>query len=625
MGGAIQGKPLNLTNTVSTLAGKPDPASGADGTTTEVRFGGARAIARHGTNLYVTDNETIRKIDMTTNEVTTFAGKYGDPGYVDGTGNSARFRGLTGIATDGTNLYVTDTWNHTIRKIAIATGIVTTLAGKAGEFGNTDAKVPIGIATDSYSVYVTTGHAIKKIDMATNTVTTFAGNSDAWGTNDGTGTAARFDSPRGLTTDGTNLYVANTNNDSIRKIVIATAAVTTVAGKGGNNPGTTDGIGAEARFRKPWAITTDGINLYVSDTENGLIRKIVIATGAVTTQARIGYPEGITIDGNNLYVISSSSIRKIVIDTAAVTTFAGWDGFEHSSIDGVGTEARFLQAYGTTTDGKNLYVTDIPSHTIRKIDTATGAVTTIAGTSGSSGGADGTGTAASFNRPLAITTDGVNLYVADTSNHTIRKIVITTAAVTTLAGKNGETGSADGMGSMASFNSPSGITTDGTNLYVTDAGNYTIRKIVIATGAVTTISGKAGVMGFTDGTGAEARFYSPIGITTDGSNLYVTDDIGCVVRKIVISTSTTTTLAGKVGNYGYDDGTGGAALFASPVGITTDGTSLYVEGGGALRKILPATGEVTTLIYGNMGGGITTDGTYLYLTDSYYKTIQKIH
>ena len=103
------------------------------------------------------------------------------------------------------------------------------------------------------------------------------------------------------------------------------------------------------------------------------------------------------------------------------------------------------------------------------------AVTTVAGT-GSSGSANGTRTSASFNQPSGITTDGTNLYVADSNNHLIRKIVISTGVVTTVAGTV-SSGSANGTGTSASFNQPSGITTDGTNLYLAEIGNHLIRKI----------------------------------------------------------------------------------------------------------------------------------------------------
>jgi len=129
---------------------------------------------------------------------------------------------------------------------------------------------------------------------------------------------------------------------------------------------------------------------------------------------------------------------------------------------------------------------------------------------------------------VGITTDGTNLYVADTSNHRIRKIVIDNGTVTTLAGSS--SGNIDATGTSASFSYPTGITTDGTNLYVSDQSNQWIRKIVISTGVVTTLAGSS--WGFKDSTGTSASFISPWGITTDGTNLYVADDGNHRIRKI---------------------------------------------------------------------------------------------
>ena len=221
-------------------------------------------------------------------------------------------------------------------------------------------------------------------------------------------------------------------------------------------------------------------------------------------------------------------------------------------------------------------------------------VTTFAGSAGSSVSTDGIGTAAGFRYPDGITTDGTNLYVTDSS--AIRKIVISTGVVTTIAGIANSTGSTDGTGSAARFYSPAGITTDGTNLYVADAGNHTIRKVVISTEVVTTIAGLPGSGNYlsTDGTGSAARFFTPIGITTDGTNLYVTDSYNNKIRKIVISTGVVTTLAGS-GTAGSTNGTGTAASFSDPSGITTDGTNLYVADSSIIRKIVISTGVVTTI------------------------------
>jgi sugar lactone lactonase YvrE len=328
--------------------------------------------------------------------------------------------------------------------------------------------------------------------------------------------------------------------------VIATGAVTTLAGSAGLS-GATDSAGAAARFVSPQGIAIAGTDLYVTDCD----RYILFG------------PDGF------------STIRKVEIATAAVTTPAG-GARPGGSTDGTGAAARFYNPRVVTTDGSNLYVTDSENHTIRQVVIATGAVTTLAGSAGSSGSADGTGAAARFNQPRGITTDGTNLYVADRNNHIIRNVVIATGAVTTLAGSAGSSGATDGMSAAARFNSPYGITTDGTNLYVADFGNHTIRRVVIATGAATTLAGSAGSSGATDGTGPAARFDYPNGMTTDGSNLYLTDSDNHTIRKVETATGAVTTLAGSAGLKGATDGNGSVARFTYPNGITTDGTNLYI-------------------------------------------------
>ncbi|MBN2656737.1 MAG: InlB B-repeat-containing protein [Spirochaetales bacterium] len=283
-------------------------------------------------------------------------------------------------------------------------------------------------------------------------VSTFAGTAEASGTDDGTGSDARFESPEGIASDGTNLYVADTFNNLIRKIVIATGEVTTLAGSGA--AGSDDGTGTAATFNKPSDLATDGTNLYVVDADSANIRQIVISTGVVTTLVSgLGaYPYAITTDNTNLYVTDPIQcvIRQIVISNQAVSVLAG--SGSPGSADGTGAAASFNWPYGITIDGTDLYVADTSNNLIRKIVIGTGVVTTIAG-SGSSGYADGTGTAAVFNSPQNLTTDGTDLYVSDKSNQRIRKIDISTNEVSTLVG-TGDTGSDDGKVSVATFNSP---------------------------------------------------------------------------------------------------------------------------------------------------------------------------
>jgi hypothetical protein len=327
----------------------------------------------------------------------------------------------------------------------------------------------------------------------TNTVTTVAGYAGYTGTVDGVGTAARFDYPYGITTDGTNLYVADANNHTIRQIIVSTGTVTTFAGTASAS-GSTDGTGTAARFKHPEGISSDGTNLYVADT------------------------------GNN-------TIRQIVISTKVVTTLAGVAGAVGTA-DGTGTAARFNYPTGITMHGGYVYVADTDSHTIRKIVISSGVVTTLAGTAGTAGSADGTGSDAQFNYPYGIATDGTYVYVADANNNTIRKVVITSGIVTTLTGAAGSIGSSDGTGTTALFNYPVGLTMDDSNIYIADTGNNTIRQMVISSGEVTTLAGAVGTAGSTDATGSDARFNYPTGLTVLGDYLYVADAGNSTIRSV---------------------------------------------------------------------------------------------
>jgi hypothetical protein len=318
------------------------------------------------------------------------------------------------------------------------------------------------------------------------TVSTFAG-SGARGQINGAGSVASFNFPYALTSDGTSLYVADSSNLVIRKVSLSSGAVTTFAGSGFN--GSQDGVGTAASFSGIWGITTDGTNLYVADYGNNEIRQISIATGLVSTLA------GSTSGGAQ---------------------------------DGVGIDARFNTPMGIATDGVNLFVADTINNTIRKIVIATGVVTTLAGST-TPGSSDGLGSSAQFRSPRGIATDGRFVYVADTSNSTIRKID-STGNVTTLAG-NGLLDHVDAIGNSASFYFPWGIATDGVNLYVADPGNNDIRKIVISSAAVTTLAGSTSV-GNLNGTGTSASFYNPSGVVINGNALYVADSYNQEIRMI---------------------------------------------------------------------------------------------
>ena len=593
----------------------------------------------------------------------TFTTLAGAAGSADGTGSAARFYQPAGVATDSSgNVYVADTFNYTIRKIT-PVGVVTTLAGMAGISGTTDGTgsgarffAPAALAADgSGNVYVADYNAIRKITPA-GVVTTLAGMATgSCGTTDGTGSAARFcfynsnfvnTQISGVTTDsGGNVYVSDSyTNGHIRKITPA-GVVTTLPGKfyiasgvaidsGGNvyvaeygadvvskiTPagvvsifagsynisGFADGTGSAARFNSPRGVATDSSgNVYVADTNNSAIRKITPA-GLVSTFVVFGSSDLTSVEtdsSGNLYVADefNNTISKIT-PAAMVTTLAGLN--ISGSADRTGPAAQFSFPYGVATDSsRNVYVADKNNYTIRKI-TPTGVVSTFAGTAGSSGSADGTGSAARFVSPAGVAIDSSgNVYVADES--TIRKIT-PAGVVSTFAGLAGSYGSMDGTGSAALFRRGiSGVATDSSgNVYVADTGNYTIRKIT-PVGVVSTFAGTVLSSGSMDGTGAAAQFNQPSGVATDSSgNVYVADTGNYTIRKITPA-AVVTTLAGIAQASGYADGTGSAAQFFYPYGVATDSSgNVYVadSSNNAIRKITPA-GVVTTIAGGSGGQG----------------------
>ncbi len=623
--------PAGVVTTLAGLAGNP---GSADGTGSAARFNFPNSVAVDTSgNVYVADsnNHTIRKIDSGGN-VTTLAGSVGNPGNADGTGTAAQFNFPAGVAVDSDgNLYVGDSSNETIRKITSA-GVVTTLAG-SGQVGSVDGTGseaqfcnPTGVAVDaSGNVYVADfcNSTIRKITITPNppnvVVSTLAGSAGTEGSADGTGTAAQFSLPNSVAVDtGGNVYVADVFNDTIRAITPG-GVVTTLAGSAAFLGGNVDGTGSAARFNDPYGVAVDTSgNVYVADTFNDTIRKITTPGAVVTTlagqaagsgsadgtgsAARFNSPLGVALDNaGKVYVgdAGNNTIRKITAPGGVVTTVAGSPGVTGSA-DGTGSAALFNGPSGLAVDSSGtIYVADSGNNTIRKI-TSGGVVTTLAGSPGVTGSADGTGSAAQFNVPKGVALDNAHnvLYVVDGQNHTIRKITIPGAVVTTLAGQAGNPGSADGTGSAAQFNTPRGVAVDSAgNVYVGDTFNRTIRKIDSA-GNVSTLAGLAGHNGDADGTGSAARFGQPRGVAVDSAgNVYVGDSFNEMIRRITPA-GIVTTLAGSAGNVsGSADGTGSAAMFNLPYGVAVDTSgNVYVAdfGNNTIRLGNPVVPPINT-------------------------------
>jgi DNA-binding beta-propeller fold protein YncE len=286
---------------------------------------------------------------------------------------------------------------------------------------------------------------------------------------------------------------------------------------------------------------------------------------------------------------------------------------------------------GLTTDGVTLYVANSRNNTVDRIDLAGHSIALLAGQLFKEGTTDGAGASAMFSSPGGLVLVGNNLYVSDTNNSTIRQITVSGGQVTTVAGSANIGGTDDGKGAAAHFNLPTQLAADpnGSRIFLTDSNNDTIRMISVPDFVVKTIAGQAQTEGKADGPAAKSSFTRPRGIATDGKFVYVSDTGNNIIRKIDLSSMTTSTFAGT-GEEGDKDGAATEAQFNNPGAMTTDGTALYVldADNHAVRKIDIATGAVSkvTLVNGHIGSGctISKDGKIVYFSDTTENSVQQV-
>ena len=319
--------------------------------------------------------------------------------------------------------------------LAVVSTALVAYAQEAGGQTGPRLDFPAGLATDSRTVWVASSrnNTITAIDIAGHSISLVAGETFKEGSNDGTGPSARFKSPDGLVLVGRNLYVADTNNSDIRKINLDTKVVSTAAGIA-NIPGTDDGPAGSAHFNLPTQLASDSNAIFITDSGNSTIRRLSLGDNTVKT--------------------------------------IGGQAQQTGKDDGPASKSTYSGPRGVATDGKFIYVADTGNDIIRKIDLSTLETKTIAGT-GEEGLNNGPGDKATFNNPGAMCLNGTSLYVMDADNHAIRKIDTSSNEVSTVALANGHIGSgctvtADGHTLYYSDTTENSIqATDTTN------GNYT--------------------------------------------------------------------------------------------------------------------------------------------------------
>lgn len=594
-------------------------------------------------NLYIADyyNYRIRKIDAVTGIITTVAGNgtYGFSG--DGElATSASLNCPRGVAVDSSgNLYIADSGNNRIRKVEASTGIITTVVGNgtaayAGDGGQATAasiRYPLGIAVDySGNLYIadTNNFRVRKIAVGTGIITTIAGNGSFSFSGDGGPATSAGLSPVAVTLDsGGNLYIAENINNRIRKVVATTGIITTVAGNGTAAFTGDGGPATSACLSSPSGVMVDRSGtLWIADTNNHRIRAVT-GTGVITTavgngvatfagdggsaiSASLNGPWGVISDSTgNLYIADTNNnrIRKRVSGSWTINTIAGNGGSGAFSGDnGPATISSLNRPYGMSQDSSgNLYFADHWNHRIRKWAIGNGIITTVAGNGTATFGGDGgQANAASLYYPFDVTVDSSgNLYIADEFNDRIRKVAAGTGIITTVAGNGTRIFGGDGeIAISASLWAPTGVAVDSFgNLYIADYGHNRIRKVSADTGIISTVAGNGtATFGGDGGSALSASLYAPIGVAVDNAgNLYIADSSNHRIRKVAADTGIITTVAGNgTASFGGDGGAATLAKLYYPNKVAVDSTgNLYIAdtNNSRIRRVDASSGIINTV------------------------------
>ena len=531
------------------------------------------------------------------------AGALGGYGNRNDVGEWARFRPIRDIAADRAgNVYTTDSDSGTIRRIS-PTGVVSVFAGSSTSPNGIDADR----TGDLYAAWA--DHTIVKL-AADGTPTAIAGASGQHGYVDGGSAQARFFAPEDVAVDAAgNVYVADTYNSVIRKIA-STGQVSTLAGSGEWR--FQDGVGRSAGFVLPSRLAVDPAgNVYVLERSN-CIRKI--SAEGVVTSIKVGEECTSTLDpripASSLSAIAIEKAGNILVGKNQTIVSIAPGGTQETLLDLSGSGRDAIAGLALGVDGTIFFATS--SHVGRLA--ADRSVRAVAGASEQPGSADGGAAQARFNRPAGTAVDAAgNIYVADAGSSTLRKIA-RDGTVTTIAGLAGVPGSVDGTGSAARFRSLTSIAVDrGGTIYIADQSDHTIRK-VSPQGEVSTLAGLAGAAGFADGPGHLARFFRPYGLAVDMDGFVYVAERGCdkweltldggpgcaragqTIRRISPS-GYVSTLAGAPFQYGNEDGVGANASFYLPSALAVDAAgNVFVgdSGNNLIRKIAP-TGQVSTV------------------------------
>ena len=645
--------PSGAVDVINTVAGNGANSNFADGIAATASAIDAPtdqvgvAIDASG-NIFYTAFHCVRRIDAVTGIVTTVAGT-GRAGF-SGDGSAATAANLNSpqaVCVDSTgNLFIADTNNQRIRKVTIATGVITTVAGNGGGPGcniglfagdglaATSASLnhPQGVCVDSSNnIFIadTGNDCIREVNAGTGIVSTYAGQGGVSG-NVGDGTAptmATFGKPVAVAVDsGGSVYIADAVFNRVR--MISGPMITNFAGSSTGVSGYSGdtGLATSGLLSTPTGLAVDSNNnIYIADRENHVVRQVANGTFHITTVVGTGV-KGFSGDGAAATLAQLSESPAVAVLAGPTPDIVAYDHLNfrirkvHAGVintvggtgsgafaDGAGASASFFFPNGMFVDPmQNVYIADTLNNRIRKIDGVTGVVTTIAGTGvhGFSGDG-GPAVNAQISKPEAVFADGLgNVIFCDTDNSCVRRID-TSGNIHTIAGQGNMAGffGDNGPATSALLDEPDAVSADAAgNLYILDGQDNIIRKVSPG-GIITTIAGSAGIVAFAGdgGPAAGARFCGPLGLFVEpmSGNIYIADSQGARIRRIDPTGIVSTVAGNGLSVYAGDGGLATAASLAYPVGVSAGPNGdIFIADFGAqvIRKVDGATGLISTIV-----------------------------
>lgn len=520
-------------------------------------------------------------------------------------------------------------------------GIIYSEAGGPGYGIGTSATAtsinPTGLAITTTGLYVSDqrSNVVRDVVPSTGAISIVGGNGiPGYSGDGGSARIAELNSPSAIANTESTLYISDTYNNVVRKIVRGSGIITTVAGDGAQGYTGDAGPATSAELNHPEGLAIDSSgDVVIADTGNNVVREVNGSTGIImtiagngaagltgnsgpATSAELNHPEGLALDpGGSVYIADTNNdmIRKVASGNIYDVAGTGVGGYAGDS--GSATSAELDSPSGVGIDGDyNIYIADTLNNVVRKVLSSGGTISTFAGTGTPGFSGDGSSaTSARLNGPtsISIATSGP-VYIGDTLNNRIREVSGASKTISTIGGNGSESDSGQGaISTNSQLSSNTGVASDASgNLYFCDSNNNRVKEIVVSTGNVINFAG-TGIAGYSGdgGSATAARLDQPSGIAVDAAgDVYISDTENNVVREVAAGSGAISTVVGD-GTRGYagDGAPATQAELNGPSGLAfqSSGNLLVVDSGNSAVRLVSTSGTISTY-GGGVGGGLAT-------------------